>query len=45
MLMCLEVLDLPPRSSGMRWMVRYDAAEEILNAQLVMAAAWLIKQL
>jgi hypothetical protein len=43
--------DLPPKPKGMRWatyerwVARYDAAEEMLDAQLVMAAARLMKRL
>jgi hypothetical protein len=43
--------DLPPKPKGMRWttyerwVAKYDAAEEMLNAQLVMAAARLMKRL
>jgi hypothetical protein len=43
--------DLPPRPKGMRWATyekweaKYDAAEERLDAQLVMAAARLMKRL
>ncbi|PVE21916.1 hypothetical protein DC522_23930 [Microvirga sp. KLBC 81] len=42
--------DLPPKPKGMRWATyeqwveRYDAAEEILDAQLVLAAARLMKR-
>ena len=43
--------DLPPKPKGMRWatyerwVARFDAAEETLDAQLVMAAARLMKRL
>jgi hypothetical protein len=43
--------DLPPKPKGMRWttydrwVAKYDAAEEMLDAQLVMAAARLMKRL
>jgi hypothetical protein len=43
--------DLPPKPKGMRWATyerwaaRYDAAEEMLDTQLVMAAARLMKRL
>ncbi|MBM6580985.1 hypothetical protein ILT44_12395 [Microvirga sp. BT689] len=43
--------DLPPKPKGMRWatyerwVAKYDAAEDLLDAQLVMAAARLMKQL
>jgi hypothetical protein len=43
--------DLPPKPKGMRWatyeqwVARYNAAEEMLDAQLVMAAARLMKRL
>ncbi|QRM29032.1 hypothetical protein [Microvirga sp. VF16] len=43
--------DLPPKPKGMRWatyerwVARYDAAEEMLDAQLVQAAARLMKRL
>lgn len=43
--------DLPPKPKGMRWatyelwLARYDAAEELLDSQLVMAAARLMKRL
>jgi hypothetical protein len=43
--------DLPPKPKGMRWatyerwVAKYDAAEDRLNAQLVMAAARLMKRL
>jgi hypothetical protein len=43
--------DLPPKPKGMRWatyenwVARYDAAEEMLDAQLAMAAARLMKRL
>ena len=43
--------DLPPKPRGMRWVTyerwvaKYDAAEEMLNAQLAIAAAWLMKGL
>jgi hypothetical protein len=43
--------DLPPKPKGMRWanyerwVARYDAAEEMLDAQLVMAAARLMKRI
>jgi hypothetical protein len=43
--------DVPPKPKGMRWasyerwVARYDAAEQTLDAQLVMAAARLMKQL
>lgn len=43
--------DLPPKPKGMRWatyekwVARYDAAEEMLDAQLVMAAARMMKRL
>jgi hypothetical protein len=43
--------DLPPKPKGMRWatyerwMAKYDAAEEMLDAQLIMAAARLIKRM
>ncbi|WP_457091465.1 hypothetical protein [Microvirga sp. P5_D2] len=43
--------DLPPKPKGMqwatyeRWVARYDAAEEMLDAQLVMATARLMKRL
>jgi hypothetical protein len=42
---------LPPKPTGMRWatyerwVAKYDAAEEMLDAQIVMAAARLMKQL
>jgi hypothetical protein len=42
--------ELPPKPKGMRWatyerwVARYDAAEEMLDAQLVMAAARLMKR-
>lgn len=43
--------DLPPRPKGMRWatyerwVARYDAAEEMLNTQLILAAARLMRRL
>lgn len=43
--------DLPPKPKGMRWatyerwVAKYDAAEEMLDARLVMAAARLMKRL
>jgi hypothetical protein len=43
--------DLPPKPKGMRgstyerWVAKYDAAEEMLDAQLVMAAARLMRRL
>jgi hypothetical protein len=43
--------DLPPKPKGMRWatykrwVAKYDAAEEMLDAQLVIAAARLMKRL
>jgi hypothetical protein len=43
--------DLQPKPKGMRWamyerwVARYDAAEEMLDARLVMAAARLMKRL
>ncbi|WP_457092933.1 hypothetical protein [Microvirga sp. P5_D2] len=43
--------DVPPKPKGMgwatyeRWVARYDAAEEMLDAQLAMAAARLMKRL
>jgi hypothetical protein len=43
--------DLPPKPKGMRWatykrwVAKYDAAEEMLDAQLVMAAARLMKRI
>ena len=43
--------DLLPKPKGMRrgiyerWVARYDAAEEMLDAQLAMAAARLMKRL
>ena len=43
--------DLPPKPMGMRWstyerwVARYNAAEEMLDAQLAMAAARLMKRL
>jgi hypothetical protein len=43
--------DLPPKPKGMRWatyerwVARYNAAEEALDVQLVMAAARLVKRL
>jgi hypothetical protein len=43
--------DLPPKPKGMRWatyerwVAKYDAAEEMLDGQLVMAAARLMKRL
>jgi hypothetical protein len=43
--------DLPPKPKGMRWatyerwVAKYDAAEELLNFQLIMAAARLMKRL
>ncbi len=43
--------DLPRKLKGMRsatyerWVAKYDAAEEMLDAQLVMAAARLMKRL
>ena len=42
--------DLPPKPKAMRWasyeksVARYDAAEEMLDAQLVMAAARLMNR-
>ena len=42
--------DLPPKPKGMRWatyerwVARYDAAEDSLDAQLIRAAARLMKQ-
>ncbi len=42
--------DLPPKPKGMRWRTyekwvdRYDAAEDMLDAQLIMAAAHLMKR-
>ncbi len=42
--------DLPPKPKGMRWatyerwVVKYDAAEEMLDAQLVVAAARLMRK-
>ncbi|MFC5085386.1 hypothetical protein [Microvirga arabica] len=42
---------MPPKPKGMRWatyerwVAKYDAAEEMLDAQLVMAAARLMKRL
>jgi hypothetical protein len=47
----LDEWDLPPKPKGMRWATRerwvakYDAGEEMLDAQLVMAAARLLKRL
>ena len=43
--------DLPPKPKGMRWatyerwVAKYDAAEEVLNAQLITAAARLMERL
>jgi hypothetical protein len=43
--------DLPPKPKGMRWatyerwVAKYDAAEEMLDPQLVMAASRLMKRL
>ncbi|QRM35562.1 hypothetical protein [Microvirga sp. VF16] len=43
--------DLPPKPKGMRWatderwVARYDAAVEMLDAQLILAAARLMKRL
>jgi hypothetical protein len=43
--------DVPPKPKGMRWatyerwVVKYDAAEEMLDTQLVMATARLLKRL
>jgi hypothetical protein len=43
--------DLPPKPRGMhwatyeRWVARYDAAEELLDARLVLAAARLMKRI
>jgi len=43
--------DLPPKPKGMcwaiyeRWVAKYDAAEEMLDAQLVMTAARMMKRL
>jgi hypothetical protein len=43
--------DLPPKPKGMhwatyeQWVAKYDAAEEMLDAQLIMAAARLMKRL
>ena len=43
--------DLPPKPKGMRWstyerwMAKYDVAEERLDAQIVMAAARLMKRI
>jgi hypothetical protein len=43
--------DLPPKPKGMRWatyerwVAKYDAAEEMLDTQLIMAAARLMKRL
>ena len=45
-----EEWDLPPKPKAMRWptyerwVSKYDAAEEMLDAQLVMAAARLMKR-
>ena len=42
--------DLPPKPKGMRWatyerwVAKYDAAEEMLDAQLAMAAARLMRK-
>ena len=47
----LEERDLPPKPKGMRWatyerwVAKYDAAEEMLDAQLIVAAARLMKRL
>jgi hypothetical protein len=46
-----DAWDLPPKPKGMRWatyerwVARYDAAEDALDAQLVIAAAQLMRQL
>jgi hypothetical protein len=43
--------DVPPKPKGMRWVTyewwvaKYDAAEEMLDLQLVIAAARLMKRL
>jgi hypothetical protein len=43
--------DLPPKPKGMRWttyerwVAKYEAAEEMLDTQLVQAAARLMKRL
>jgi hypothetical protein len=47
----LEECHLPPKPKGMRWatyerwVARYDAAEDMLDARLVIAAARLMKRL
>ena len=44
-------MDLPPKPKGMHWatyercVARYDAAEEMLDVQLILAAARLMKWL
>ncbi|WP_255549929.1 hypothetical protein [Microvirga arvi] len=44
-------MNLPPKPKGTRWatyerwVAKYDAAEEMLDARLVMAAAQLMKRL